>query len=400
MHRLHGRDRRGRPPSRRRPRRRPRRARADAEPAPRRDGRVRAEGQHHPDRGHEPARHPRPRAAAPRPLRPADRRRPARPHRPQEDPRGAREGQAAGRGDRARHARGRHARLHRRRPREPRQRGSAARGAPRQEDDRPGRARGRDHARDRRPREEDAPLLRAGAKDHRVPRDGPCARRPLHRPGRRGPQDLDHQPRPGARLHDLAAARGPLPDDAHGLDGPARGHPRRPCCGGAGLRRDHDRRGERPREGHAHGEADDHALRDEREARPARARPEPGHAVPGSRDGLRAGLLRGDRPRDRQRDQQGDRARAHEGAQGARGAPGGAAPPVGDPRRARDDRQGSVHQAPRGRARGRGVPGGGVRDSRAGEAEGRRAPQAPAEAEAVPAARAGHAAADPEGAQS
>ena len=28
------------------------------------------------------------------------------------------------------------------------------------------------------------------------------------------PQDLDHQPRPGARLHDLAAARGPLPDDA------------------------------------------------------------------------------------------------------------------------------------------------------------------------------------------
>src|SRR5919198_647194 len=60
VHRLHGRDRRRRPPSRRGPRRRPRRARADAEPAPRRDGRVRAEGQHHPDRGHEPARHPRP----------------------------------------------------------------------------------------------------------------------------------------------------------------------------------------------------------------------------------------------------------------------------------------------------------------------------------------------------
>ena len=41
MHRLHRRDRRGRPPSRRRPRRRPRRARADAEPAARRDGRLR-----------------------------------------------------------------------------------------------------------------------------------------------------------------------------------------------------------------------------------------------------------------------------------------------------------------------------------------------------------------------
>ncbi len=73
----------------------PRRARADAEPAPRRDGRVRAEGQHHPDRGHEPARHPRPGAAPPGPLRPPDRRRPARPERPPQDPRGAREGQAA-----------------------------------------------------------------------------------------------------------------------------------------------------------------------------------------------------------------------------------------------------------------------------------------------------------------
>ena len=33
-----------------------------------------AQGQHHPDRGHQPARHPRPGAAAPRPLRPPDRR--------------------------------------------------------------------------------------------------------------------------------------------------------------------------------------------------------------------------------------------------------------------------------------------------------------------------------------
>ena len=113
VHHLHGRDRRGRPPSRRRPRRRARRARADAEPAPRRDGRVRAEGQHHPDRGHEPARHPRPGAAAPGPLRPADRRRPARPQRPPQDPRGALEGQAARPDDRPRHARRRHARASR-----------------------------------------------------------------------------------------------------------------------------------------------------------------------------------------------------------------------------------------------------------------------------------------------
>ena len=88
VHRLHGRDRRGRPPSRRRTRRRPRRARADAEPAPRRDGRVRAEGQHHPDRGHEPARHPGPSSAPPPAFRPADRRRPTGPGRPEEDPRG------------------------------------------------------------------------------------------------------------------------------------------------------------------------------------------------------------------------------------------------------------------------------------------------------------------------
>ena len=110
LHRLHGRDRRGRPPPRRRPRRRSRRARADAEPAPRRDGRLRDEGQHHPDRRHEPARHPRPGAAAPGPLRPADRRRPARPQRPPQDPRGALEGQAARRRDRPRRARRRHAR--------------------------------------------------------------------------------------------------------------------------------------------------------------------------------------------------------------------------------------------------------------------------------------------------
>ena len=64
-----------------------------------------------------------PGTAAPRPLRPADRRRPSRPARPPEDPRGAHEGQAARAGDRPRHARGRDAGLHRRRPREPRERG-------------------------------------------------------------------------------------------------------------------------------------------------------------------------------------------------------------------------------------------------------------------------------------
>ena len=146
-----------------------------------------------------------PGAPAPGPLRPADRRRPPRPQGPPADPRGALEGQAARQGDRPRRARRVDPGLHRRRPRERDQRGGAARGAPRQEDDRPARARGRDHARDRRPREEVAALLGEGAEDHRLPRDGPRARRLLPRGHRRGPQDLDRQPRPGARLHDLAA---------------------------------------------------------------------------------------------------------------------------------------------------------------------------------------------------
>ena len=102
LHHLHGRDRRRRPPSRRRHGRRSRRARADAQPAARRDGRLRDDGQHHHDRGHQPARHPRPRAAAPRPLRPPDHRRPPRPQGPRQDPRGPHPRQAAGQGDRHR----------------------------------------------------------------------------------------------------------------------------------------------------------------------------------------------------------------------------------------------------------------------------------------------------------
>ena len=132
-------------------------------------------------------------------------RRPSRPERPPQDPRGALEGQAARAGDRPRLARRRHARLHRRRPAQPDQRGRAARRAPRQEGDRAGRARGRDHARDRRAGEEGPPALREGAADHRVPRDGPRARRPLPREHRPDPQDHDRLARPGARPDDLAA---------------------------------------------------------------------------------------------------------------------------------------------------------------------------------------------------
>ena len=73
VHHLHRRDRRGRPPSRRRPGRRPRRARADAEPAAGRDGRLRRQRGRHRHRRDQPSRRARPGAAAPGPLRPPGR---------------------------------------------------------------------------------------------------------------------------------------------------------------------------------------------------------------------------------------------------------------------------------------------------------------------------------------
>ena len=74
VHHLHRRDRRGRPPPRRRPRRRSRRARADAEPAARRDGRLRVQRRRHHHRRDQPPRRARPGAAAPGPLRSPHRR--------------------------------------------------------------------------------------------------------------------------------------------------------------------------------------------------------------------------------------------------------------------------------------------------------------------------------------
>ena len=261
-------------------RRRPRRARADAQPAARRDGRLRDEGQHHPHRRHQPPRHPRPGAAAPGPLRPADRRRPPGPPGPQADPRGALARQA----DRQGHRHGRAGRadagLHRRRPGQPRQRGGAPRGAPRQEAHRHDRARRGHHARPRRSREEDAHHQREGEGHHGLPRDGPRAGRPLPRVHRPGAQDLRGQPRPGARLHHLAAVRGQVPDHQAGAHGHALHDARRPRGRGGRVRRDHHRRRQRPREGDQHRQADDHALRHERRARSAHARPRPVDAVP------------------------------------------------------------------------------------------------------------------------
>ena len=177
LHRLHRRARRARQGARAEPDRQPRGARADAEPAAGRDGRLRlAQGRHHHGR-HQPARSARPGAAPPRPLRSAGARRQARRQGPRGDPADSRQG----REDRARRRpedrRGAHGRLRRRRSGQPRQRSGAARGAQRQD-------RGRDARTSSRrsigsiagPREE-ARDEHEGARDRRVPRVGPRDRR-------------------------------------------------------------------------------------------------------------------------------------------------------------------------------------------------------------------------------
>ena len=106
VHRVRGRDRRGRPPARRRPRRLARRARADPQPDPRRDGRLRHEHQRDRRRRDQPARRPRPGAPAARPLRPPGHPRPPGHEGSHGDPRGPHQGQAA-RQDRRRSRRSR-----------------------------------------------------------------------------------------------------------------------------------------------------------------------------------------------------------------------------------------------------------------------------------------------------
>ena len=106
VHRVRGRDRRGRPPARRRPRRLARRARADPQPDPGRDGRLRHEHQRDRRRRHQPAGRPRPGAAAPGPVRPPGHPRPPGHEGPHRDPQGPHQGQAA-RQDRRRSRRSR-----------------------------------------------------------------------------------------------------------------------------------------------------------------------------------------------------------------------------------------------------------------------------------------------------
>ena len=106
----------------------------------------------------------------------------------------------------------------------------------------------------------------------------------------------------------------------------------------------------------AHREEHDHALRHEREARPAHARSHPRPAVPRPRVLAGARLLRGDRARDRRRDPPHRRGGARAGARDPARARRVAAPHLEDPRRARDDRPRPVPAPARRRGRGERVP--------------------------------------------
>ncbi len=131
VHRLHRRARRARQDARAEPVRQPRGARADAQSAARRDGRLRlAQGRHHHGRD-QPAGGARPGAAAPRPLRSSGAGRQAGRQWTRSDPPHSRQDREAVAERRPADRRGADRRLCRRRSRQPRERGGAARRAQR-----------------------------------------------------------------------------------------------------------------------------------------------------------------------------------------------------------------------------------------------------------------------------
>ena len=159
LHHLHGRDRCRGTAQGSRLRWWQRRARADPQPALSRDGRLRDEGQHHPDRRHQPPRHLRPRPAAPGALRPPDRGRPPRPSGPPGHLGGPHPGQADRQAHRLRHPGRPDPGLHRRRFGQLGQRSRPSGRQARQEDHRHARARRGHHAGPGRPREEEPPAV-------------------------------------------------------------------------------------------------------------------------------------------------------------------------------------------------------------------------------------------------
>ena len=311
LHHLHGRDRRRRAPPRRRPRRRSRRARADAQPAARRDGRLRDEGQHHPDRGHQPARHPRSRRCCAPAASTA------------RSPSTAPTARAARRSSRSTRAASRWPR-----------RSTSTRSPAR----RPGFTgadlsnlvneaallAARTGKREITQVELEEGIMRVIAGPEKKTRVMGEKERLITAYHEMGHAIVGHYLEHSDPVHKISIiSRGQalgytisMPQEDKFLTTRAELHrhdgddARRPRRRGDRLRRDHHRRVERPREGHGDGQADGHALRHEREARPARVRPRPRPAVPRPRVLLRARLLRRDRARDRRRDPPHRRGRA------------------------------------------------------------------------------------------
>ena len=338
--RVRRRDRRRRPSPRRRPRRWPRRARADAQPAARRDGRLRPEAGRDPARVHQPSRHPRPRAAAPGSLRPSDRRRPPRPRR------------AARRSSRCTRARSRSRPgvdldvIARRTPgftgadlANLDERGRAALGPPRPGADRPAAARGGDRPRHGRSRAPQPADLRAREARDRVPRGRPRAGRARAAQHRPGAQDLDHPARSRARLHAHAPDRGQVPRHAQRAGRRAGDAARWPHRRGADLRRPHHGRAERHRPGHHDRPADGHRVRHERRARTDALRAPAGRGVPRPRLHVaRPTTRKRSRPASTPRCACSSTARTRRLAQVLDRQPRGARPPAAGAHRARDAR--------------------------------------------------------------
>ena len=183
----------------RRARRRARRARADAQPAPRRDGRLRFERGHYPDRGHQPARYPGQRPPPAGPVRPPDRRRHARRRGPGGDPQGPRQARPARRRCHAQGHRPFDARLLGGRPGQPGQRGRPRRSPqrPGQGDDEGLRVRQGQGPDGRRAQEHDH--QRRGKEEHGLSRGRPRPDGGPHPRGRPHPQGHDHPPGDGPR---------------------------------------------------------------------------------------------------------------------------------------------------------------------------------------------------------
>ena len=117
----------------------------------------------------------------------------------------------------------------------------------------------------------------------------------------------------------------------------------------------HHRCLQRPGEGDRLGQADGHALRHVREARPTCVRARQWPAIPGPRVLQRTRLLGRRGPRDRQRGAPPGRGSPPVGPRHPGPLPGSADPDLGDPAQARDHRARAVHRPSGRQERGRGV---------------------------------------------